>query len=273
MERVTIATLNIAAASIERAQKILDKWVIPSTFDVFVFTESSDGAGTDLIVSEFKSANWSVFRRTTAAKDRGVIIASRIQANEQPDYFRVNDPAPGRSIVINLLSKPVIQIIGMYVPNRGNDSTKNARKFTFLEFWRRHLQNPSLSDDVHRIVLGDLNVVPPSQQPVFLPQFPLEDDWYRNLIGGCDLYDAAVSHNAAQHEPTWMAHTGEGYTYDHILPQNTLFKRVSGFEYDHSTRKNDAVTDHSALIISFNLDEVTYIHRGSLIVQKQGALF
>lgn len=273
MERITLATLNIAAASPERARRILDEWIIPSAFDVLVLTETSDGPGTDLMISEFKMANWSVFRRPTSPKDRGVTIVSRIRAIERHDYFSVDDPAPGRSIVLDLQSDPVIQLVGMYVPNRGNDQNKTARKFAFLDFWQRHLRDRASSAQRHRVLIGDLNVVPPTQQPRFLPQHRFEDDWYKSLVGVCDLYDAATAHNESGHETTWLANTGEGYTYDHILPQNKLSKRVAGFAYDHSTRGTGGITDHSALVLTLFLDDVTYIHRNPLTVQKQGSLF
>lgn len=271
MERITIATINIAAASKERARRILDEWIAPSSFDVYVLTETSEGAGTQLIISEFKMANWSVFQRPTLPKDRGVTILSRIKATEFTPHV-VNESAPGRSIVLDLHTTPSLQLVGMYVPNRGNDPSKTERKKAFLNQWLQHFMGKSFFNQ-HRILLGDLNVVPPTQRPQFLPQEQFEYDWYRRLVGQCGLYDAAIEHNVSGHESTWVAHTGEGYTYDHILPQKSLLTRIAKFEYDHSTRLPGGVTDHSAIVLSIDLDDVSYIHRRGFVAQRQAELF
>lgn len=271
MDQITIATLNIAAASEERALRLLDEWITPTSFDVYVLTETSDGAGTQLITSEFKAAGWAVFQRPTSPKERGVTIASRVAASEYTLY-PPNDPVPGRTSIVDLNTTPGIQLVGMYVPNRGNDPTKMSRKKTYLDCWLRHLLNAP-SPKRERVLLGDLNVVPTSQRPIFLPQEPFEYRWYEGLDRDAGFYDAAVMHNASRHESTWVAHTGEGYTYDHVMPSRTLLKRVVKFAYDHSTRSRQAVSDHSAIILSLELDWVNYLHRNALKRRMQMGLF
>jgi len=271
MDRITIATLNIAAASKERARRVLDEWLDRSSFDVYVLTETSDGDGTKLIMSEFNRAGWAVFQRTTVPGDRGSIIVSRIKATEATTYA-VDDPAPGRSIIIDLHTTPRVRLIGMYVPNRGNDPSKSDRKRAFLNSWIRCLLNDR-QPDVQRVLLGDLNVVPTSQRPKFLPQERFEYNWYDNIAHQIGLYDAAIKHGASGHESTWVAYTGEGYTYDHIFPEKSLIGRVVQFKYDHSTRVVGGVSDHSALILSLDLDSVDYIHRHRVLEPRQTELF
>ncbi len=271
MERITIATLNIAAASKERARRILDEWVTPSSFDVYVLTERSDGDGTQLVSSEFKSAGWTVFQRPTASKDRGVAIATRIAASEF-NHYPIGDPAPGRTLIIDLDTKPTIRIIGMYVPNRGNDPTKTERKRMFLDVWLRHLASSLLPLQPY-ILLGDLNVVPPSQRPQMLPQLIFEYDWYQMLQNQAGLYDAALKHNSGGHESTWVSNTREGYTYDHVLLQKTFSEHVIEFKYDHSTRQPGGITDHSALILALQVDVINHLHKRPLSLPKQATLF
>src|ERR1041384_2965716 len=163
-----------------------------------------------------------------------------------------------RSVVADLDVVPRLEIIALYVPNRGNDRTKIERKRHFLDASLRYLsetRNPNIS----RIIVGDLNVVPVSQRPVFLPQFPFEDEWYERLQSVAGFYDAAVGHYCG-HESTWVAHTGEGYTYDHILPDESLRGRVVQFRYDHGPRISTSVTDHSAVTLTVRLDSVQYLH-------------
>lgn len=269
--QLTIVTLNIAAASKERALRLLETWLLPSSFDVYVLTETSEGPGTQLILDTFRDAGWSVFRRPTLDKDRGVAIVSRVEATVSGSYPR-NDPAPGRSVIVELATTPALQLIGMYVPNRGNDPGKTERKRTFLTCWLKHLLEESAFHQ-HRILLGDLNVVPLDQQPQFLPQERFEYDWYRQLVQAGGLYDAALQHRPG-HESTWVAHTGEGYTYDHIMPSLALTQRVTSFSYDHTPRVHGPLTDHSALIISVGLETISRLNLAARAVPtKQASLF
>lgn len=253
MTQISIATINIASASKERANRLFEEWLKPTSYDIYVFTETSDGDGTSLIISEFQNAGWTTFHRPATAKDRGVAIASRIGGSLSSNVPK-NDPAPGRALVFDVNSEPPLEIVGMYVPNRGNDWAKTERKRSYLDCWLRYLSSPSVSAR-HRILIGDLNVVPQEQRPVFLPQQQFEYDWFANLVQSAGLYDAALKHGT-QHEHTWVAHTGEGYTYDHIMPDKRLATRVAALQYDHTTRRQGGLTDHSAIILTVVLDTV-----------------
>jgi exonuclease III len=266
---VSIGTLNIAAAAKPRAERIFNDWIIPSEVDVHVFTETSEGPGTTFLVSEFLAAGWSVHQRVLAAGDRGVLIASRIACKESP--HPLEDPAPGRTVVIELETVPRICIVGMYVPNRGNDPSKTKRKREFLDMWIRYLAD-RLPAGCMPVVIGDLNVVPPSQKPRFLPQEEFEYRWYKQLENNIGLYDGAVGHSQRGHESTWVANTGEGYTYDHIFPARTLRERVVGFQYDHSTRRPSGISDHSALQLTLKIDAIR-LETKRLGLPVQGALF
>lgn len=248
---LTLATLNIGAASKERARRLMDEWIVPRSADVFVLTETSDGPGTHLIVDELRRANWAIFQRPTNAKDRGVVVATRVAAKES-DGYPANDPAPGRCVVLTLETQPAIQITGMYVPNRGNDAAKLDRKRSYMSLWLDSIAKAESGG--LRVVVGDLNVVPPAQHPVFLPQQPFEYAWYDALITQCSLCDVPDSFPESSHEPTWVAYTGEGYTYDHVLVDAPLYERLTHFEYDHATRKSGGITDHSGLIATFSVD-------------------
>lgn len=270
MKPVNIATLNIGAASKLRAQRILTDWVADSDFDVFVFTESSEGDGTELIVSAFSDVGWKIFRRRTELGDRGVVVASRIQATEDPTY-PLDDPAPGRAIMINLDTDPQITLIGMYVPNRGNDLTKTGRKQAYLDCWLKYISRRTHSHE--RILMGDFNVVPTEQTPAFLPQDKFEYNWYSKLCSESGLYDAAVAHNRGGHESTWVAHLGEGYTYDHIFIEHSLKTRISAFRYDHATRHRDGITDHSGLAVTVSVDRATVLETTKIGTPRQASLF
>jgi len=266
---LTIATLNIAAASKERAGRILSDWLEPSSNDVYVLTETSDGPGTQLLLDTCRAAGWSVFTRPTAASDRGVAIVSRVRATEASDYPR-RDPAPGRCIVINLDTTPQIQVVAMYVPNRGNDPRKLHRKQAYLQEWLTYLKDASPTGQ--RLIVGDLNVVPPSQSPVFLPQLAFEYNWYQSLLRDLDTFDVLEAFYEG-HQPTWVAHTGEGYTYDHILASNSLRANIRACRYNHDTRESNPVTDHSALVIDIATQQVERLHENAFVIPTQTELF
>jgi len=270
MDQITIATLNISAASKERAPKLLDEWLIPTSYDIYVLTETSEGQGTSIILSKFRNAGWKIFQRPTEPKDRGVAIISRIAGYYSSSPFLNNEPMPGRTLIVQLNTNPQIEIIGMYVPNRGNDWSKTERKRAFLEYWLGYFNfHPS---EFRQILLGDLNVVPTEQQPKFLPQQQFEYDWFSKLDFKAGLYDAAIRHGN-KHESTWVAFSGEGYTYDHIMLQKELADNVVSFHYDHSTRMERMITDHSALVLTITLDYVKRISVGPIGEPLQTELF
>lgn len=267
---LSISTLNIGAASKERARRILDEWIAPRSDDVFVLTETSAGAGTQLIVDELRGAGWSVFLGRAISKDRGVAIATRVAAHESQSY-PLDDPVPGRCVVVDLQTEPRLQIFGMYVPNRGNDVWKLERKRKYLAVWLNSLA--ATQPTGLRILIGDLNVVPPSQQPMFLPQQQFEYEWYHALIQKIALCDLPQAILLDDHEPTWVAHTGEGYTYDHLLVDQPLKQHVRRFEYDHSTRKPGGITDHSALSATFDVVAMKRLHGDNFALPIQAELF
>jgi exodeoxyribonuclease III len=269
-ETLTISTLNIGAASLDRARRLVAEWLTTPSHDVHVLTEVSDGPGTAYVATQFSMAGWQVFKPKLREGGRGVLVASRVRAVESLRY-PPNEPSPGRCVLVELRSTPTIEIVGMYVPNRGKEPSKLDRKREFMEQWLDHLTSDSAAS--HRVLIGDLNVVPPTQRPVFLPQLPFEDAWYNGLVADLRLEDVAQRCNGGEHESTWVSHSGEGYTYDHVLSALSLRDRVISCRYDHSPRDRGGVTDHSALILTLGVDAVQRIHHQPLVVQTQTALF
>ncbi len=197
-------------------------------------------------------------------------MATRVQAKQSLKYPE-NDPAPGRTVLLELDTDPAIQLVAMYVPNRGNDPGKTDRKRAFLDVWKRQIGSAG-SKGSDRVLLGDLNVVPPTQHPRFLPQQQFEDAWFQYMCGPCGFYDAAQQHNRGGHESTWVAHTGEGYTYDHILPTRSLMSRVVEFRYDHATREA-GLTDHSAMRLTLTIERKSVLPTHPLGQPAQRSLF
>jgi len=249
---ISIATLNISAASKSRAARVVEEWVATSNHDVYVFTETTNGEGTDLIVSAFTTAGWSVFRERLPERERGVLIAARIAAVRIDGP--VDDPAPGRTVFIELSSEPRVIVAGMYVPSRNATVRQIQRTQAFLAFWSRSLT--AMVSHPHRVLAGDLNVVPPDQHPIIFPQLDFEDRWFASLEHAADLVDP-VRLRGLRHEFTWRARpSDEGYTYDYVLASRALIPRVANTSYDHTVRMTRGLSDHSAVALSLRLDNV-----------------
>jgi exonuclease III len=247
---ITIATLNIGACSRSRAERIIDEWINPNAFDVLALTETSSGSGTTHLHTYLTGVGYLVYGSDPDAKDRGALVATRLQAIEAP--YPPADPLPWRSASTRITGSPDLGITGLYVPNRSNDPLKLQRKRTYLDVWREWL----LAEQGPLLVLGDLNVVPPTQKPKMLPQMDFEYEWYSSLTD-TRFVDCALAFGGTAHEATWVSHFGEPYTYDHMFISPSLRSAVRSFAYDHTTRGPTGVTDHSALILTIELAGAT----------------
>lgn len=244
---VKIATINIVSASTDRAE-LLAGWLPSLHADVIVLSETSDGKGTTLLSDWFRRQGWQGSIGAAEGTEKGAGVFSRIPFKllQRP----ADDPLPWRAVLVELdISPRPLRIVGMYLPNRGKDPAKLQRKTTYMEAWAKHLPQLALSGET--LLMGDLNIVPRSQHPRFLPQLEFEYAWLDNLTkaGYVDLSARA----GAEHEPTWVAHTGEGYTYDHAFITQHAAARVSGFSYNHESRTKN-VSDHSAIVIELDIE-------------------
>lgn len=235
-----IVSLNIASASERRAEAIIT-WLKGSQADLVVMSETSNGPGTRRIARAFLELGWYGQLGETTGNERGAAIYGRwpMQTTDRPQA----DPLPARAMTVTVDG---FDLYGFYIPNRGNDATKLRRKTEFLDAWGKWLvdkgrERPSL-------VIGDLNIVPASQHPAMLPQMKFEYDWIQRLRS---VYSDLAESRLGAHEFTWVAHTGEGYTYDHAFASRGLAPRVVAFEYDHSSRSKEA-SDHSALTVDIH---------------------
>lgn len=232
-----IVALNVASASERRAEAIIE-WLRMSEADLVVFSETSDGPGTKRIANSFADLGWYGELGESRGRERGAAIYARlpVEAIARP----ARDPLPARAIAVSVDG---FDVYGFYIPNRGRDPEKLERKASFLDAWGDWLE--SRGREYGSLVIGDLNVVPSTQRPIMLPQMKFEYDWLERLQR--TYADLALRHLGV-HEHTWIAHTGEGYTYDHALASQSLLPRIAGFHYDHSSRTS-AASDHSALTV------------------------
>lgn len=262
VEELSIATLNIGSASEQRAIRLFDEWIAPTDCDVYVLTETTRGAGTSAIVAAFRASEWGVFH--ALADDRGVAIVSRVAARAR--RLPQGEPRPGRVLSIELETRPRVTVIGMYVPSRDASTASIARLEPFLDFWLEALRATA---GEARLLAGDLNVVPPSQKPVEFPQMPFESEWFAALQREADFVDPSPE----GHEPTWVTHRGEPYTYDYIIPSRNLEGRLTAYTIDHSPRTPVRYTDHSAVRAVLNVDQASFLHRRRAARAAQNSLF
>lgn len=249
MSELSLLTLNIANPSAERAERQLS-WLAERSEDVLVLTETKDSAGCRLLADAFTSAGFHVHYPKPEGGDYGVMILSRITAQDNDFGNRVGY-LPSR-VAATTLATPQgsIQVIGAYVPSRDAGAEKTERKRKWLHACRSALA----SRPGHPAVfLGDLNILEPDHQPHYPFFAPFEYDFYRQLADDCGLVDAFRTLHPDKTEHSWVGRTGDGYRYDHAHCTPDLAEKLLACDYLHQPRL-DRLSDHSALTVRLMID-------------------
>jgi exodeoxyribonuclease-3 len=241
---LTVLTFNIGAAAPPRADAIL-RWLRSRTDDVVVLTETSDGAGTDLLAEGLCASGYNV-RVTRGGGERGVLLASRIDFIEDfSEQVAVTVPSRMRTVVLD--TKPrAVALVGVYVPSRDRSDEKVARKQVFIASMLASLRQ--LPDALReRLVLaGDYNVVARRHQPPLPGFFP----WEYGLHDELEEFGLRSAHELrprADHPHSWIGRTGLRYLYDYIHVGSSLHGGVERCAYLHGPRER-RLSDHAAVV-------------------------
>src|SRR5262245_39302117 len=124
---LSIMTINIGAASPDRARMLLD-WLARRPEDVFILTETSAGPGTAYLLDQFRRAGYAVIKTPDGGGERGSALISRVQICRDltPEIASVSIPCRVSAGVLD--SEPQIAVLGMYVPSRDRSEAKTERK-------------------------------------------------------------------------------------------------------------------------------------------------
>lgn len=234
-------TLNVAAAAVDRAAAIL-RWLVSRTDDVIVLTETSAGPGTLLLVDGLEAQGYTIVR-TSAVRDRGALVASRLPVQRRLcSELRVT--LPWRVAAVEFADAALV-VVGVYVPSRDRSPEKIARKRAFIESLVAGIAQ--LPQRVRRsmVIAGDYNVVSRHHDPPLAGYFAYE---YKMLdsLAGLGFVAGHELHAERRQPHSWIGRTGTGYLYDyfHFGPDLTPF--VASCSYEHRTR-DLRLSDHAAV--------------------------
>ena len=242
-------TLNIGAAAPARAARIL-AWLSRRDDDVIVLTETSAGAGTELLREGPRQHGFQTYA-TTDARDRGVLVASRVAVRDVlTDRLRVT--LPWRVCALQLDTTPAIVVLGVYVPSRDRSAAKIARKQAFIASLLQGLG--ALPEPARRnlLLVGDYNAIARRHDPA-LPGFFSWEYALHDQLEDLGLRPAHELLSTGAHPHSWIGRTGNRYLYDYVHLSPGLQPRLDRCTYLHDPRTM-ALSDHAAVTARLRLD-------------------
>ena len=122
------------------------------------------------------------------------------------------------------------------------------RKKSFLNSIKEFIND---SNNISRVLMGDLNILERNHIPHYSSFFEWEYDFYDDLIdkGYIDTYRHC---NNEKQEYSWVGRTNDGYRYDYGFVSADLKTNILDCRYLHETRKN-GLTDHSGIVIELEI--------------------
>ncbi len=244
-----LLTFNIGAAAPPRAADIL-RWLRSRTDDVIVLTETSSGAGTDLLAEGLRASGFEVLHRRDP-RERGVLVASRIGiVRDLSDQVRVTLPC--RALAVMLDTRPrELALVGIYIPSRDRTDLKVARKAAFIASMLESLRSLPAGQRKRLVLAGDYNAVARRHEPPLPGFFPWEYGLHDELeaIG---LRPAHELRPRGAHPHSWIGRTGLRYLYDYVHVGGGLHAAVDRCAYLHGPRQR-RLSDHAAVSVQLRV--------------------
>jgi exodeoxyribonuclease III len=244
---LSMLTVNIGAASPERARPLLD-WLARRPEEVLVITETSAGPGTSWLLDRFRTAGFAVIKTADADGERGSAMVSRVRLARDltAEFAAVSIPCRVAAAVLD--TEPAISVIGVYVPSRDRSAEKTERKQRFIRTFVESCDK--LPDDLrhHLLLGGDYNVIGKTHRPLHPGFLPFEFGLLDGLLerGLVDAFEHIAPDDRAY---SWIGRTGDGYRYDYMHVGPGLAGLISACSYLHETRQLN-LTDHAAMTLT-----------------------
>ncbi|KWX02442.1 Exodeoxyribonuclease III [Carbonactinospora thermoautotrophica] len=250
MQMFSILTVNIGAASRERAEVML-RWLAARPEDVFILTETSAGAGTTYLLDKFRQAGFAVVHTPDATGDRGTALVSRVSVTDTLSGHFAGVSIPGRVASALLATEPAVAVLGVYVPSRDRSVEKTEKKQAFINSLLARLD--ALPDELReRLVLGgDYNVIARTHQPLH-PGFLAFEFGLLEAIEAHGFVDAHERCSPGEQVYSWIGRTGDGYRYDYFHVGQALGAHIMGCAYLQETREQ-RLTDHAAVTLQLDV--------------------
>jgi exodeoxyribonuclease III len=244
---LSVLTVNIGAASPERARPLLD-WLARRPEEVLVITETSAGPGTSWLLDRFRRAGFAVVKTADADGERGTAMVSRVRLAQDltAEFAAVSIPCRVAAAVLD--TEPAISMIGVYVPSRDRSADKTERKHRFIRTFVEACDKLPGDLRQHLLLGGDYNVIGRTHRPLHPGFLPFEFGLLDGLLerGLVDAYERVAPNDQAY---SWIGRTGDGYRYDYLHVGPGLTGRIGACSYLHETRQL-GLTDHAAMTLS-----------------------
>ena len=219
---------------------------------MIVLSETSAGAGTDLIAGGLRASGYLVLG-ACERQDRGVLIAVRGPATERA-IVKSAVTLPSRAVCVRLDGSTPLDILGVYVPSRDRSPGKIERKRDFIGSLLSFLRSlePDARDSL--MIVGDFNVVSRRHEPPLRGYFQFEYELFDALaeLGFTLAHELRPS---GRFPHSWIGRTGIGYLYDYVFVGQRLRHSVTSCRYLHGPRES-RLTDHAAITVSCRLADV-----------------
>jgi exodeoxyribonuclease III len=248
---LSVLTVNIGAASQERARPLLD-WLARRPEDVLIVTETSSGPGTAWLLDQFSRAGFSVVKTRDTDGERGSALVSRVRiARDLTAEFEAVS-VPCRVSAALLDTEPVISVVGVYVPSRDSSVDRTNRKHRFIRTLVETCDNLPSDIREHLVLAGDYNVIDRTHKPLHPGFLPFEYGLLDGLRdrGLVDAYDHVAP---GQQAYSWIGWKGDAYRYDYMHVARGLADLIGECSYLHETR-HLRLTDHAAMSLTLRAD-------------------
>jgi exodeoxyribonuclease III len=248
---LSVLTVNIGAASPERARLLLD-WLARRPEEVLLLTETSAGPGTSWLLDRFRRAGFAVIKTPDSNGERGSALISRVHVTRNLTAAFAAVSIPCRVSAAVLGTEPAISVVGVYVPSRDRSAEKTDRKQRFIDTLVEACDNLAENLREHLVLGGDYNVIGRTHRPLhsgFLPfEFGLLEGLHQR--GLADAYEHTTPGEQAY---SWIGRTGDGYRYDYLHVGPGLSGLIGTCSYLHETRQL-GLTDHAAMTLTLRAD-------------------
>ncbi|MET7949102.1 endonuclease/exonuclease/phosphatase family protein [Micromonospora sp. NPDC005324] len=246
---LSILTINVQAAALARAQNLLN-WLLQRDDHLIILTETSNGPGTQHLLTGLRAAGMSVTHQPSPNGDRGCAIASRIPTRPTPELTAAIS-LPGRAPALTVDTEPAVTILGLYVPSSDRAPAKLAKKQAFLTTVTDTLHRLPATDRAHLVVGGDYNVISRDHQPRYPGFRPFEYD-FLDALAALKLTDVHQTLHQNVQAYSWIGRNGNGYRFDYLHAGAALMPTVASSTYLHQPRQAK-LTDHAALTACLNV--------------------
>ncbi|BFU47753.1 endonuclease/exonuclease/phosphatase family protein [Krasilnikovia sp. MM14-A1004] len=240
---LTLLTLNLQAAALPRAERILN-WLNARDDHTIVITETSNGSGTAHLLDRCREAGLLVVHRPSTDGDRGCAIISRIPAATRPE-LTAGITLPGRAVAVTLDTDPAVTLLGIYVPSSDRAPAKITKKKAFLTSVIDAVAAIPARERRRLVLTGDYNVIHRGHTPHY-PVFQAFEYAFLDQLADLGLTDVHQHLHPGVQVHSWYGRGGNGYRFDYFHTGSALAAAAISYRHLEQSRTS-GLSDHDAV--------------------------